>query len=64
MKYATMILRANGSFDFYSRLSELHEQEDVDLSYQYFQRQLKKNSMLQLDSGAKVYRKPIRRAGV
>jgi hypothetical protein len=57
-----MILRPDGTFDFYSRLSEMHEQENIDLSYQYFQRQLKEKSPLQLPDGSKVFRKPIRRA--
>lgn len=58
MKYGTMILRTNGSFDFYSRLSELHDRENIEVSYQYFQRQLKENGIFENDN-LTVYRKPI-----
>lgn len=62
MKYGTMILRQDGSFDFYSRLNELHEQENIEMSYQYFQRQLKEQGSYKLKDGSKVFRKAIVRA--
>lgn len=62
MKYATMILRPDGSFDFYSRLSELHERENIEVSYQYFQRQLKYQGSYKLKDGSTVFRKVIVRA--
>jgi len=63
MKYGTMILRFDNSFDFYSRLSELHERENIEVSYQYFQRQLKENGSYELKGGSTVFRKAIVRAG-
>jgi hypothetical protein len=64
MKYATMILRPDGTFDFYSNLIELHESEEIEISYQYFQRQLKGcGGSLELKNGSKVYRKEILRSG-
>jgi len=59
MKYATMILRPDGSFDFYSRLGELHERENMQVSYQYFQRQLKGAGSYELKDGSRVFRKVI-----
>lgn len=63
MKYANMILRPDGTFDFYSNLIELHESEGIEISYQYFQRQLKEGGgSLELKNGSKVYRKEILRS--
>ena len=59
MKYAIMILRTDGSFDFYSRLGELHERENIQVSYQYFQRQLKETGSYELKDGSRVFRKVI-----
>jgi len=59
MKYAIMILRHDGSFDFYSRLAELHERENIQISYQYFQRQLKEDGSYELKDGSRVFRKVI-----
>jgi hypothetical protein len=61
MKYAIMILRPDGSFDFYSRLRELHDRENIQVSYQYFQRQLKETRSYELKDGSRVFRKVIRR---
>lgn len=59
MKYAIMILRPDGTFDCYSRLSELHERENIQVSYQYFQRQLKEGGTYELNDGSRVFRKVI-----
>lgn len=59
MKYSIMILRSDGSFDFYSRLSELHDNENIQVSYQYFQRQLKESGSYELKNGSRVFRKVI-----
>ena len=59
MKYGVMILRQNGSFDFYSRLNELHERENIEVSYQYFQRQLKEAGSYELKDRSRVFRKVI-----
>ena len=61
MKYGLFIMRPDNTFDFYSRLSELHEREEIKVSYQYFQRQLKEHGSYEMDNGAKIYRKPILR---
>lgn len=61
MKYSNMILREDGSFDFYSNLKDLHKEEDTGYSYAYFQRQLKQVEYLTLKNGSKVFRKEIKR---
>jgi len=63
MKYATMILRSDDTFDFYATLNELHRKENIEVSYQYFQRQLKEQGRYKLKDGSTVFRKAIVRAG-
>jgi len=59
MKYGLFILRPDQTFDFYSRLSELHEREGIKVSYQYFQRQLKEHGSFQMKNGSTIWRKTI-----
>ena len=59
MKHGTMILRVDGSFDFYATLNELHEKEQIKVVYQVFARNLRETGIYRADNGDVVYRGQI-----
>ena len=61
MKYAIIIIRSDGTFDFYSNLKSLHDNESIEICYQYMQRQIKESGYLETKEGHKLYRRLILR---